>query len=1174
MADRETAPVEGRGSRGPQADGPSPPAAAELEVVRGSILLRQVVLVACLMILTAGAVAWVGYIFARDILSEQIHERLSVVAADRAVRIKSYGEQQRERAALVASRTRLRQLAQQYRHGIVDEEASRAEANRILADVKSSTKHFIDIWLAAPDGNVIATTRKDCLGKNYLAEPAFLRGCVEPWLGEPSRKKGRCTAFMGAPAKDADGTLIAVIMVELDVAPLLDIAQDGSGLGKTGKVLVGSREGDRIRFLIPFDAASESIVKADAFPAMAQAIGGQTKSTVERISGVKVLASYQGPVSFQPDEEIRWGLVAKIDAGEAYAPVYRVRRILLTLELGLMALGVLATYILARRLTRPILLLAQKARTFAAGDLSVRMDSKWNNEIGVLARSFNRMAEDLSASYAKLEQRVADRTLELAQANCELQLEVAERKRFEQTLEESEALYHGLVESLPLNVFRKDRDGQIVFANGRFCESIGRPREEILGKTDVDLFPRDLAEKYQRDDARVMETGHVLEVVEQNRGPDGKMRFVQVLKAPVRNAAGDIVGVQGLFWDVTDRQRAEQALAESRERLQLALESARIGTWVYHLADNSLTWDDRTHAIFGLAPASFQATYDAFLDRLHPDDAEIQRAAMQRVLESENRVDADYRIRWPDGSIRYLSSRAAVVRDPQQRPVRMIGVCLDVTESKLAEAKLQAAKDAAEAASRAKSTFLANISHEIRTPMNAIIGMAELVLDTQLRPEQREYLAVIQQSGEALLLLINDLLDFSKIEAGKLDLNPTVFDLREYLGDTMKSLGIGAHQKGLELASDFAHDVPSLIRGDQTRLRQVVVNLVGNAIKFTKTGEVVLAVECESRTEHEVVLRFRVTDTGIGIPQDKLTVIFEAFEQADTTSTRQHGGTGLGLAIASELARLMGGRIWVESEVGVGSRFFFTARFGLVEQSPPQRVRPEIELLQGLRLLVVDNNRANRDILEKMLQNWRMRPTGSATACEALELLRHARQACDPFRLVLVDARMTPADGFHFVQQVCSEPAGNEKTIMMLNSGDQPGDIARCRQLGIGSYLLKPIKQSELLEAILMALGHTTADTETVSTAPASRPPDTAPLKILLAEDSLVNQKLVTTLLEKAGHEVCVASNGREAVAAVSPRNSSWYSWTCKCRRWMDSRRPRRSWLTNVSGGRVSPSWR
>ncbi|GBD36272.1 Signal transduction histidine-protein kinase BarA [bacterium HR36] len=593
-----------------------------------------------------------------------------------------------------------------------------------------------------------------------------------------------------------------------------------------------------------------------------------------------------------------------------------------------------------------------------------------------------------------------------AVAVCGISTDITERKRAEIALRDSEALYHSLVECVPLCILRKDREGRFTFANQKFCQMLGRSTEEILGKTDYDFFPPQLADKYRRDDRWVLETGEIFEDVEEHQTPAREKLFVQVIKSPVRDAAGNIVEVQCMFVDVTERKRAEEALRKARE--------------------------------------------------------------------------------------------------------------------------------AAEAANRAKSDFLANMSHEIRTPLNAVIGLTELLLQTPINDLQREYLQMILESGELLLALINDVLDFSKIEAGKLELDHRPFDLWEQMGDTVKLLAARASQKGLELACDIAADVPGVVVGDAGRLRQVLLNLLSNAIKFTEHGEVVVQVRCQERQNDHALLLFSVRDTGIGIPRDKQERIFQAFEQVDTSTTRRYGGTGLGLAIASKLVGLMGGRIWVESEPGQGSTFYFTARLEVAKSQYRMEPQTQLESLRNLRVLVVDDSATNRTILEKMLQSWNMLTVCAGDADTALQQLAQARLAGQPFELVITDAAMPGRDGFQLIEAIRQQET-SPPVILLLTSADHPDLLARCVELGLTRWLIKPIKQSELLEAILDSFHLRPAET-TESASPSldkTQPQvamSSASLRVLLVEDSVVNQRLMQGLLGGWGHEVVVAENGQQAL--------------------------------------------
>ena len=836
-----------------------------------------------------------------------------------------------------------------------------------------------------------------------------------------------------------------------------------------------------------------------------------------------------------------------------------------------------------------------------------------------------------------------------------------EQRRTELALREHEAFYEALVESLPQNIFRKDLNGRFTFVNNRFCAVLGAAREDILGKTDFDFFPRELAAKYQSDDRRLLQTGEFFETTEENETPDGERHYVHVIKTPILDPNGERIGIQGIFWDVTVERHTQDALAHERDLLRALLDyapdiiyfkdaqsrilrasrafAAKVGVadpsmlvgrtdhdlFMKEHADRALedesailrtgvpidgktekelwpdgrvNWvltsklplrDTRGNVIgtFGISRditelkaaqekleraeekyrsivenavgGIFQTTPDGHylsanlalariygfetVEELMAKRTDIahqvyvdprRREEFRRLLQENDRLeDFESEVFRKDGSVIWISENARAVRDAAGQLLYYEGTVSDITERKRSERELQQARDAALASAKARSQFLANTSHEIRTPMNAIIGMTRLLLDTALTPEQRDYAETVRSSAEALLTILNDILDFSRIESGKLEFESADFDLMELVEDTAELLAERAFSKGIEFAAWIDHGLPAVVRGDAGRVRQVLTNLLGNAVKFTVAGEVLLRVEQVARDGDTVRVRFEVQDTGVGIAADAQAKVFEEFTQADGSTTRRFGGTGLGLAISRQLVDRMGGELGLQSEPGRGSTFWFVVPLGRVAPPPAQ---PGLDGPPA-RVLAVEDHPAARETIVHELAGSRFQVECVGTAAAALDRMREAAASGHPFDAALVDLQLPDMDALTLSHEIHVSPGLERARLVVVAPLGQRLDPGLLRTVGVSAHLVKPVKRSRLLETLAAVIRGDDAEARTSSaTAVVPRAGGWSDIRLLLAEDNVVNQNVALALLNKIGLAADVVTNGQRVLEAVARR--------------------------------------
>lgn len=789
--------------------------------------------------------------------------------------------------------------------------------------------------------------------------------------------------------------------------------------------------------------------------------------------------------------------------------------------LALLVVGAL-TFLMQGSLTGPVELLAKMARDVAdKRTYGIRAPELQGAELRQLGADFNHMLsvieqanEELQVSRDQLEDRVEERTREL-------QEEMALRQKTAQMLQDSEELFRALSEASPVGIVSETPEGKVQMSNPAFRQMFGYTEEDMAGKGIDDLLTNDeLRMEAMRLSQQVL-AGRVLRRTVKRRKKDGELLDVELFAAPLL-LQGKKTGKLAMYLDISRRVQAEKAIRESEELFRMLSAAAPVGIFRTNAQGDCVYVNQCWGEMTGRSPESAMGM--GWLDAVHPEDrADVSRVWKNSVAMGLE-MEEDTRYLRPDGSVTWAHWQARRLHASDGSAAGFVGVVEDVTKRKAAEQRLLEAKQAAEAASRAKSEFLANVSHEIRTPMNGILGMTELALSTQLTTEQREYLGMVKGCAESLLEIINDLLDFSKIEYGKVELESIPFSILDCAERALQPVAVRAQQKGLGLEWYVRGDLPQWVEGDPTRLRQVLINLLGNAVKFTETGDVTLGIECLGVAEDTAEIRFSVRDTGIGIPEENRQKIFEAFQQADTSVTRQYGGTGLGLSISAKLIAIMGGTLSVTSEVGKGSEFAFVVRWKTT-QKPERGGEETLPAFPGGRLLVVDNQQASRELVQWVGSRWNLRVDVAKGLGEAEAVYAAALAEGQPHDVALIDLNLGEADGYE-VAATLRKLAPEAPTAIVMTSSTPSFLMAPQRSRHrIRGHLMKPLHRSALWAMLRPSLSHSVE----ISTATPERSRAVAKRRILLVEDNAVNQKLALKLLERMGHSARLAANGAEA---------------------------------------------
>lgn len=971
------------------------------------------------------------------------------------------------------------------------------------------------IFLFSPEGKLIAESPflSDRRGKDFSFRD-YYRITVDtgkPQISNPyaSSRGGRPHIMMTVPVLGADGRLLAILGGAMDLLAADTILHSltAQKLGSSGYLYLFTP--DRMMVVHP---DRSRIMKQDVHPGANRmydrAIEGfEGSGETVNSKGVRFLAS------FKRLRTTGWILAANYPLEEAYQQITLFRNIFIAGIFLVILCAIAISWRIGISISTPLTEFASHIRELSGSGYGgrQRLDENRADELGLLAKSFNSLLNDLQLHEEEL---------------------ISSEKRFRQMFEAHSAVM----------LMLEPESGRIVNANGAAAGFYGYSVEQLRAMTISEINP--LPPEQLQQDLNSAATGRKNIFVSPHQLADGSVRIVEIHSTPIRNA--DTILLYSIIQDITERITAEEEARQSQERTTQILRLTPSPTFTVDLNKTVTSWN---HAMFRATGYTAEEAVGQHCDFFSEFPCSDQCGLFAPEV-AKPVIARECTLRTKQGEERTISKNVDYLRDVNGGIIGGIETFEDITERKQSEkklldfsslmeqknAELGAALIMAEEATQAKSRFLATMSHEIRTPMNGVIGMTGLLLDTELTAEQRGYVEIVHKSGENLLSLINDILDFSKIEARKLEIENVVFDIRTTLEETAEMLALRAMQTGLELICRIDPDVPPSLKGDPGRLRQIITNLAGNAIKFTPKGEIVISATLESEADGFVVIRFEVRDTGIGIPANRLDAIFTPFTQVDGSTTRKYGGTGLGLAISKQLTELLGGQIGIESEEGRGSTFWFTATFEKQTGTTQPTEASANAAIPGTKILVVDDNATHRMLLITLLNHWGCQYETAPDGETALALLREASETDEPFRLALIDQTMPGMDSRTLARSIQADPAISSTLLILVTALGARVESAMLKESGFAGCIPKPVRQEQLLKSIRDVLDgekQTPATSQEAITTPTDPDTDTRGIRILLAEDNIINQKVAQNLLLRLGYKSDVVANGIEAVRAL-----------------------------------------